>query len=119
MELRSRKSVPTGVRDESTSSDTRGTSSSTDTASEKGSGGDEKAEVPAYERERQERIRRNSEKLAELGIHILAEALKTPTDPTNAAAGEGNRRRLKAKQDPGTNTLENCQKRRGYLNPKP
>ena len=119
MELRSRKSVPTGVQDESTSSERSGTSTSEDTASEKGSGGDDEAEVPAYERERQERIKRNSEKLAELGIQMLAEAFKTPTDPTNAAGGEGSRRSSKATQDPDSSTLQKCQRKSQYLNPKP
>jgi hypothetical protein len=119
MELRSRKAVPSGVRDDSTSSDSNETSTSEDAASEKGLAGEEEAEVPEYERQRQERIQRNEEKLAELGIQMLAGALRTSTVPTSAAGGEGSRKVPKATRNPCASTLAKCQNRVEYLNPKP
>lgn len=119
MELRSRKAVGTEVRDDTTSSDTGDTSTSRDAASEEGFGGDEEAEVPEYERQRQERIKRNEEKLAELGIQILAGALKTSTVPTSEAGAERSRKVLKATRNPCASTPQKCESRVEYLNPKP
>ena len=114
MELRSRKQAPRGGEDTSSSSDTDSTGSSEDERSEKETGGGGEAEVTDYERQRQERIRQNSLKLAELGIQMLAGALKSSTVASDAAAGGGNRKSLKATPEPGASTLAKCQSTSRY-----
>ncbi|KAG0573961.1 hypothetical protein KC19_VG225300 [Ceratodon purpureus] len=109
MELRSRKLALKGGEDTSSSSNTGDTGSSEDQSLEKEVGGEEDTEVPDYERQRQERMRQNSVKLAELGIRMLARALKSSTVASEAARGGGNCWSLKATPNPGATTLDNSQ----------
>jgi hypothetical protein len=83
--------------------------SSCERASEEGFGTDEDAEVPEYERLRQENIRRNSLKLQELGVPLLATFLKvsTTTATTEAGGGERNLATVKSTRNAGTAGLGN------------
>ena len=119
MELRSQKAVMTGGNNSSSSSDTSGTSSSEEQGSENGLEGEEDAEVPKYERQRQENIKNNFLKLAELEIRILTGALKSSRVKSEAPGGGENRRSVKATPNPGASNHENSRSTVEYLSPKP
>ena len=74
---------------------------------EEGFGSDEEAEVPEYERQRQEHLRKNALKLQELGVPLLAAALKEPktTSTSKAGGGEGNVAEVKSTRSTGASSL--------------
>lgn len=67
---------------------------------------DEEATVPEYERLRQENLRKNSLKLQELGVPLVAASLRESTT-TKAAGGEG-KTATKSTRSAGASCLENC-----------
>ena len=96
-------------------------SNAADAPSEEGFGRDEELEVPEYERLRQENLRKNSKKLQELGIPVLAASLtaSTITCTTSAVGGERNHLNVKNMGSGGAISLGNHINGLGYINPKP
>jgi len=117
MKMRSKLvEAPSG---DDSSSGTRVSQRSEEQASEEGFARDEDAEVPEYERLRQENIKKNSLKLEELGVLNLAANFKSSTITSEAAGGEGHRASLKATRNPSASSLEKRRNTVGYLNRKP
>ena len=81
----------------------------------------EEFKVPEYERLRQENLRKNSLKLQELGIPVLAASLNlsTTTWTTSEVGGEGNHGNVKNTPCGGAISLRNLENGLGYRNPKP
>ena len=96
-------------------------SNAVDAPSEEGFGRDEELEVPEYERFRQENLRKNSKKLQELGIPVLAASLtsSTTTCTTSAVGEERNHRNVKNTSSGSAISLGNHINGLGYINPKP
>lgn len=81
----------------------------------------EEFEVPEYERLRQENLRKNSLKLQELGIPVLAAFLNLSTTTCTASevGGEGNHGNVKNTPCGSAISLGNLENGLGYRNPKP
>ncbi len=99
--------APSATEEDDTSSGERVSQRSEEQASEEGFGRDEDAEVPEYERLRQENLRINSVKLQELGVPLLAASLRdsTTTCTTEAGGGEGDLATVKSTRSAGASSL--------------
>jgi hypothetical protein len=109
--------APSATEEDDTSSgDFRVSQRSEEQASEEGFGRDEDAEVPEYERLRQENLRKNSLKLQERGVPLLAASLKdsTTTCTTEAGGGEGNLATVQSTRSAGASILGNRINGLGY-----
>ena len=120
-------SVPDATVAEETASGERGPRRGQEPALDEGFGRDNIDEVPEYERLRQANLRKNSLRLEELGIPVLAASLNLSTTTctlsglgtTSAFGGGGNLGNRKNTRSGGAISLKNCKNGLGFLNPKP